>query len=65
MTIDTGCSTSTVALHQAVRNLQLEESDVSIVGSACALLNPDMFVVMSSQGYVFFLLYQSHPLIVS
>ena len=50
MTIDTGCSTSTVALHQAVRNLQLGESDMSIVGSACALLNPDVFVVMSSHG---------------
>ena len=53
MTIDTGCSTSTVALHQAVRNLQLGESDVSIVGSACTLLNPDMFVAMSSLKYVF------------
>ncbi|KAL8861949.1 MAG: hypothetical protein Q9178_001819 [Gyalolechia marmorata] len=50
MTIDTGCSTSMVALHQAVRNLQFGESDMSIVGSACALLNPDMFIVMSSQG---------------
>ena len=65
MTIDTGCSTSTVALHQAVRNLQLEESDMSIVGSACALLNSDMFVVMSSQGHVFFLPSQSRPLIIS
>lgn len=50
MTIDTGCSTSMVALHQAVRNLQSRDSDLSIVGSACALLNPDMFIVMSSQG---------------
>lgn len=49
MTIDTGCSTSMAALHQAVRNLQFGESDASIVGSACAILNPDMFIVMSSQ----------------
>lgn len=52
MTIDTGCSTSTAALHQAVRTIQLGESDISIVGSACALLNPGMFIAMSSMKYV-------------
>ncbi|KAL5002999.1 thiolase-like protein [Aspergillus recurvatus] len=50
LTIDTGCSTSMAALHQAVRNVQLRESDLSIVASASVLLNPDMFIVMSSQN---------------
>ena len=52
MTIDVGCSTGLVALHQACRNLQSGESDISIVGAAISLLSPDMFVALSSMGYV-------------
>lgn len=48
MTIDTGCSTGMVALHQACRNIQSGDSDISIVCSASILLNPDMFLAMSA-----------------
>lgn len=45
MRIDTGCSASMVALHQAVQNLQLRESDIP--QAPRAVLNPDIFIVMS------------------
>lgn len=48
MTIDTGCSTSLTALHQACQSLRAGESTMSIVGGANVILNPDMFAVMSS-----------------
>lgn len=51
MTLDVGCSTGLVALHQACRSIQAGESSLSIVGAACALLGPDMFIALSSQGY--------------
>lgn len=51
MTIDVGCSTGLVALHQACRNLQLGESDLSIVGAAITLLSPDMFIALGLAGY--------------
>ncbi len=48
MTIDTGCSTSLTALHQACQSLKVRESSMSVVGGANIILNPDMFAVMSS-----------------
>jgi acyl transferase domain-containing protein len=48
MTIDTGCSTTLTALHQACQNLRTRESDMSIVGGANVMLNPEMFITMSS-----------------
>ncbi|KAI1171395.1 hypothetical protein F4777DRAFT_582964 [Nemania sp. FL0916] len=50
MTIDTGCSTTLVALHQAVASLRARESDCSIVSGANLLLGPDMFKVFGSMG---------------
>ncbi|KAF3012580.1 t1pks [Neopestalotiopsis sp. 37M] len=50
MTIDTGCSTTLVALHQAVNSLRNRESDMSIVSGANLLLTPDMFKVFGSLG---------------
>ncbi|KAH6660300.1 polyketide synthase [Truncatella angustata] len=50
MTIDVGCSTSLVALHQACQSLRSGESDVSIVGSSLVCLSPDMFIAMSIAG---------------
>ena len=52
MTVDTGCSTSLTALHQACQSLRARESDMSIIGGANVMLNPDMFAVMSSLTYV-------------
>jgi acyl transferase domain-containing protein len=48
MSIDTGCSTTLTALHQACLSLRARESDLSVVGGANVMLNPDMFVAMSS-----------------
>jgi acyl transferase domain-containing protein len=53
MSIDTGCSTTLVALHQAVQSLRAGEVDMSIVGGSNVMLNPDMFKTMSSLGCVF------------
>jgi len=50
MSIDTGCSTTLTALHQACQNLRAGESDMSVVGGANVMLNPDNFVSMSSLG---------------
>ncbi len=48
MTIDTGCSTTLTAFHQACQSLRCNESDMSIVGASNLMLNPDQFLVMSS-----------------
>ncbi|KAG8157511.1 hypothetical protein KVR01_012553 [Diaporthe batatas] len=52
MTIDTGCSTALVALHQAVQNLRSGESDMSIVGGSNVIFNPDNFKAMGSLGFL-------------
>lgn len=52
MSVDTGCSTTLTALHQACQSLRMGESDMSIVGGANVMLNSDMFAVMSSLTYV-------------
>lgn len=51
MTVDTGCSTTLTALHLACQGLRNRESKTSIVTGANVILNPDMFVTMSSLGY--------------
>lgn len=48
MSIDTGCSTTLTALHQACNDLRNNESSMSVVSGANLMLNPDMFVTMSS-----------------
>ncbi|KAI1087095.1 hypothetical protein F5B19DRAFT_500382 [Rostrohypoxylon terebratum] len=50
MTVDTGCSTTLVALHQAVASLRAREADMSIVSGSNLLLGPDMFKVFGSLG---------------
>lgn len=50
MTVDTGCSTTLVALHQAVNSLRMREADMSIVSGSNLLLTPDMFKVFGSLG---------------
>ncbi|KAF2139471.1 uncharacterized protein K452DRAFT_232273 [Aplosporella prunicola CBS 121167] len=52
MTIDTGCSTTLVALHQAVQSLRSGECDMSIVGGSNVLINPDNFKTMGSLGFL-------------
>jgi acyl transferase domain-containing protein len=48
MSIDTGCSTTLTALHQACNDLRNHESSMSVVSGANLMLNPDMFITMSS-----------------
>jgi acyl transferase domain-containing protein len=50
MTVDTGCSTSIVALHLACQSLQTGESRMSIVGGNNLILNPDMMTAMTNFG---------------
>ena len=50
MTVDTACSTTLVAVNQAVHSLRSRESDMSIIGGANLMLNPDTFKTMSSAG---------------
>ncbi|KAK4210859.1 hypothetical protein QBC37DRAFT_27292 [Rhypophila decipiens] len=50
MTIDTGCSGSLVALHEACLTLRTGQSRMAIVGGTEVLLHPDQNVSMSSGG---------------
>ena len=50
ITVDTGCSTALAALHLACQSLRTGDASMSVVGGANVMLNPDMFVSMSSLG---------------
>ncbi|KAJ4422355.1 Type I Iterative PKS [Gnomoniopsis sp. IMI 355080] len=50
MTLDVGCSTGLVAVHQAIQTLRCGESDVAIVGSSLLCLSPDMFIAMANSS---------------
>ncbi|GFF90952.1 lovastatin nonaketide synthase [Aspergillus udagawae] len=50
MTLETGCSTTLVALHQAVQTLRNREANMSMVTGANVMLNPDTFKVIGSLG---------------
>lgn len=50
MTLDTGCSTALVALHQAMQSLRGSEADMSVVSGVNLMLNPDQFKSIGSLG---------------
>ena len=50
LTVDTGCSTSLVALHLACQSLRTGESKMSLVGGSNVILNPDMLIGLSNMG---------------
>lgn len=52
MTLDTGCSGSLVALHQACQSLQTLESNMAVVGGVNIILGPDHMIAMSDMQYV-------------
>lgn len=49
-TIDTGCSGSMVALHEACLGLRARESEMAIVAGTQLLLAPDQIIPMSMVG---------------
>jgi emericellamide synthase (highly reducing iterative type I polyketide synthase) len=48
MTIDTACSSTLVAIHEACRALRLGDIDQALVGGANLILDPDKLMVQSS-----------------
>lgn len=48
--VDTGCSTSLVALYMAAQTLRSGEADCAIVGGSALHLNPEVFSSLSSLG---------------
>ncbi|KXJ86344.1 hypothetical protein Micbo1qcDRAFT_209040 [Microdochium bolleyi] len=50
MTIDTGCSGSLVALHEACLALRTRQTRMAVVGGTETLLGPDQFICMGSAG---------------
>ncbi|KAF2733888.1 hypothetical protein EJ04DRAFT_604239 [Polyplosphaeria fusca] len=49
ITIDTGCSGSLVAIHQACQSLRARESTLALAGGAVIILNPDHMISISPQ----------------
>ena len=50
LTLDTGCSSGLVALHQAVLGLRAGEADMAVVSGCNLMLSPDRFKMLSSLG---------------
>lgn len=47
LTLDTGCSGSLVAIHQACQSLRNNECSVAVAGGAVLILSPDQMIAMS------------------
>jgi acyl transferase domain-containing protein len=54
ITLDTGCSGSMVAIHQACQSLRTGESRMAVAGGVSLIITPDMMVPMSMFGFVTF-----------
>ncbi|KAI1873437.1 hypothetical protein JX265_005059 [Neoarthrinium moseri] len=52
MTIDTGCSTTLTAVHQACQSLKTGEVDTAIVGGSNLMINSDNFAALGSLGFL-------------
>ena len=48
MTLDTGCSGSIVALHQACQSLRTGESNMALASGVSLMINPDHMIGMSN-----------------
>lgn len=57
ITLDTGCSGSIVAIHQACQALRSREAKVAVAGGVSLILTPDLMVPMSMIGFVHCFLY--------
>lgn len=52
MVLDSACSSSATALHQAILSLKVGDCSMALVCGANIILNPDTFVHMSSLGFL-------------
>lgn len=52
LTINTACSSSMVALHEACESLRRGESDMALVAGANVILSPDMFTYLGMQNFL-------------
>lgn len=52
VTLDTGCSGSMVAIHQACQSLRTGEAKIAVAGGVSLIITPDMMDGMSKIGYV-------------
>ncbi|RYC61650.1 hypothetical protein CHU98_g4553 [Xylaria longipes] len=50
--VNTACSSGLLALHLACQSLRTRESDIAIVGGSSLLMNPEMFMFLSNQGFL-------------
>ncbi|GGC78327.1 type I polyketide synthase [Chelatococcus reniformis] len=52
LTLDTGCSSSLVAIHLACQSLRLGETDFALAGGASVMITPELFVAMTKLGFM-------------
>ncbi len=50
VTVDTGCSSSLVAVHLAMRSLRSGECDLAVAGGATVVCSPSIYVGLGRQG---------------
>ena len=50
VTVDTGCSSSLVAVHLALRSLRSGECDLAVAGGATVVCSPSIYVGLGRQG---------------
>jgi acyl transferase domain-containing protein len=54
MAIDTGCSSGLVVVHQGYQTIRSGEAELSVVSASNLMLSQDIFVGLSTLGYVSF-----------
>jgi acyl transferase domain-containing protein/NADPH:quinone reductase-like Zn-dependent oxidoreductase/NAD(P)-dependent dehydrogenase (short-subunit alcohol dehydrogenase family) len=52
LTLDTGCSSSLVAIHLACQSLRLGETDFALAGGVSLMATPELFVAMTKVGFM-------------
>ena len=52
LTLDTGCSSSLVAIHLACQSLRAGETDLRSAGGVSVMITPELFVAMTKVGFM-------------